>query len=86
MAKQENIHLTGVVKDKHANATFDVELENAHIVKCGISGKIRIHNINIIVGDKVEIAVSMYDLNKGTIVTKLTERTHVYTAPKRRKK
>ena len=50
---------------------FKVELDNGHEVLCHISGKIRINNIRIMVGDKVKIAMSPYDLNKARIETRL---------------
>ena len=71
MSKQNVLNLTGVVVEALANSMFRVELENGHEVLCHISGKIRINNIRIMVGDKVKIAMSPYDLNKGRIETRL---------------
>ncbi len=67
MAKQKPIIQDGVVIESMKNAKFKVELENGHIVLCDISGKIRIHNIRISVGDKVKIEMTPYDLSKGRI-------------------
>ena len=71
MSKQNVLSLTGVIVEALANSMFRVELENGHEVLCHISGKIRINNIRIMVGDKVKIAISPYDLNKGRIETRL---------------
>jgi len=67
MAKEEAIKLDGTVKESHPNATFDVELDNKHIVKAHISGKMRLHNIRILPGDKVTVELSPYDLTRGRI-------------------
>ncbi len=71
MSKQGVLNLTGVVTEALANSMFKVELDNGHEVLCHISGKIRINNIRIMVGDKVKIAMSPYDLNKARIETRL---------------
>lgn len=71
MSKQDVLNLTGVVTEALANSMFKVELDNGHEVLCHISGKIRINNIRIMVGDKVKIAMSPYDLNKARIETRL---------------
>ena len=71
MSKQNVLNLNGVVTEALANSMFKVELENGHEVLCHISGKIRINNIRIMVGDKVKIAMSPYDLNKARIETRL---------------
>ena len=68
MSKQNALSLDGIVIEALANSMFRVELDNGHEVMCHISGKIRINNIRIMVGDKVRIAVSPYDLTKGRIV------------------
>ena len=49
------------------NATFRVKLPNGHIVTASISGKLRLNSIKILVGDKVTVEVSIYDLSKGRI-------------------
>jgi translation initiation factor IF-1 len=67
MSKEEAIVVTGTVKEPLPNAMFKVELENGHIVLAHISGKMRMHNIRILPGDKVTIELSPYDLNRGRI-------------------
>jgi translation initiation factor IF-1 len=67
MSKEEAIAVNGVVKEPLPNAMFKVELENGHIVLAHISGKMRMHNIRILPGDKVSIELSPYDLNRGRI-------------------
>jgi translation initiation factor IF-1 len=67
MSKEEAIAVTGVVKEPLPNAMFKVELENGHIVLAHISGKMRMHNIRILPGDKVSLELSPYDLNRGRI-------------------
>lgn len=72
MSKQNVLSLTGVVTEALANSMFKVELdETGHEIICHISGKIRINNIRIMVGDKVKVAMSPYDLNKARIETRL---------------
>jgi len=68
MAKDDVIEVDGKVIDKLPNAVFKVELENGHIVTAHIAGKLRQNNIRIIVGDKVLMELSPYDLSKGRIV------------------
>jgi translation initiation factor IF-1 len=67
MAKKEAIEVEGVVIEALPNATFNVELANGHKVLAHISGKIRVHYIRILPGDKVLIELSPYDLNRGRI-------------------
>ena len=67
MAKQGPIKVDGVVTETLPNANFKVQLENGHIILAHISGKMRMHFIKILVGDKVAIELSPYDLNKGRI-------------------
>ncbi|MCZ2357462.1 MAG: translation initiation factor IF-1 [Bacteroidia bacterium] len=67
MAKQLSIKLDGIIQEALPNATFQVRLENGHIVLAHISGKMRMHYIKILPGDKVSIEVSPYDLTKGRI-------------------
>jgi len=68
VAKEEPIRVEGVVKESLPNATFRVELENGHQLLAHVSGKIRMHFIRILPGDKVTVEVSPYDLAKGRIV------------------
>ena len=67
MAKQANIELDGVILESLSNAMFRVELENGHTLIAHISGKMRMHYIKILTGDKVKLEMSHYDLSKGRI-------------------
>ena len=67
MAKEEAIELEGTVVEPLPNAMFKVELENGHQVLAHISGKMRMHYIKILPGDKVTIELSPYDLDRGRI-------------------
>ena len=68
MAKEEGIQVEGTVIEPLPNAMFRVELENGHKVLAHISGKMRMHFIKILPGDKVTIEMSPYDLTRGRIV------------------
>ncbi|MBO4773798.1 MAG: translation initiation factor IF-1 [Bacteroidales bacterium] len=68
MAKQSSIEQDGIVKESLGNAMFRVELENGHIVTAHISGKMRMHYIKILPGDKVKMEMSIYDLSKARII------------------
>ena len=68
MSKADVIEIEGVVVEKLPNAMFKVELENGHIVLAHISGKLRMHYIRILPGDKVTLELSPYDLSKGRII------------------
>ena len=67
MAKQGVIEQDGVVVEALSNAMFRVELENGHEITASISGKMRMHYIRILQGDKVKVEMSPYDLTKGRI-------------------
>jgi translation initiation factor IF-1 len=67
MAKQSNIEIDGTVIEALSNAMFRVELENGHVVTAHISGKMRMHYIKILPGDKVRLEMSPYDLSKARI-------------------
>ena len=67
MAKQSSIQLDGTVIESLGNAMFRVELENGHEITAHISGKMRMHYIKILPGDKVKVEMSPYDLTKGRI-------------------
>jgi translation initiation factor IF-1 len=67
MAKQASIEKDGVITEALSNAMFRVELENGHVVTAHISGKMRMHYIKILPGDKVRIEMSPYDFSKGRI-------------------
>ncbi len=68
MAKQQSIEQDGKIIEALSNAMFRVELENGHEVIAHISGKMRMHYIKILPGDKVKLEMSPYDLTKGRIV------------------
>ena len=68
MAKEEGIQVEGTVVEPLPNAMFRVELENGHKVLAHISGKMRMHFIKILPGDKVTVELSPYDLTRGRIV------------------
>lgn len=68
MAKEEAIRVDGIVLETLPNAMFRVELENKHQVLAHISGKMRMHFIKILPGDKVTLELSPYDLTRGRIV------------------
>ena len=67
MAKQASIEQDGTIAEALSNAMFRVELENGHEVIAHISGKMRMHYIKILPGDKVKLEMSPYDLTKGRI-------------------
>ncbi len=67
MAKEGSIQMTGTVMEALPNAMFRVELENGHEITAHISGKIRMHYIRILPGDKVQVELSPYDLTRGRI-------------------
>ena len=67
MAKEEGISVEGTVIEALPNAMFRVELENQHIVLAHVSGKMRMHFIRILPGDKVTVELSPYDLTRGRI-------------------
>lgn len=67
MSKQPSIEQDGIIKEALSNAMFRVELKNGHVITAHISGKMRMHYIKILPGDKVRIEMSPYDLTKGRI-------------------
>ncbi|MDO8568266.1 MAG: translation initiation factor IF-1 [Dehalococcoidales bacterium] len=71
MAKKEVIEVEGAVTEALPNAMFRVELANGHKVLAHISGKMRIHYIKILPGDKVLVQLSPYDLSRGRITYRL---------------
>ncbi len=71
MPKDDVIEFEGTVVEVLPNATFKVQLPNDHIVTATISGKIRMNYIKILLGDKVTVEVSVYDLNKGRITYRM---------------
>jgi len=67
VAKEDAIEVEGVVTEALPNAMFRVELQNGHKVLAHVSGKIRMHFIRILPGDKVSVELSPYDLSRGRI-------------------
>lgn len=67
MSKQQAIEKDGTIIEALSNAMFRVELDNGHVIIAHISGKMRMHYIKILPGDKVKVEMSPYDLSKGRI-------------------
>ncbi len=67
MAKQELIKQDGIIEEALSNAMFRVRLQNDHLIVATISGKMRMHYIRILPGDKVAVEMSPYDLSRGRI-------------------
>ncbi|RLD22684.1 MAG: translation initiation factor IF-1 [Bacteroidetes bacterium] len=67
MAKQPLIKQDGIIEEALSNAMFRVRLENNHVLVATISGKMRMHYIRILPGDKVAVEMSPYDLSRGRI-------------------
>jgi translation initiation factor IF-1 len=68
LGKEDAIELEGTVIEPLPNAMFKVELENGHVVLAHVSGKMRMHYIRILPGDKVTVELSPYDLSRGRII------------------
>jgi translation initiation factor IF-1 len=71
MAKEDLIEFDGKVVEALPNSMFRVELENGHIVLAHISGKMRKNHIKVLLGDKVKVEMTPYDLTKGRISSRL---------------
>ncbi len=67
MPKDDVVEFDGQVIEALPNATFRVRLTNGHVVTASISGRLRLNSIKVLVGDKVHVEVSIYDLSKGRI-------------------
>ena len=67
MAKEKPIEVDGEIKETLPNAMFKVVLDNGHEIIAHVSGKMRMHYIKILPGDKVKLELSPYDLNRGRI-------------------
>ncbi len=74
MAKEDLIEVQGTIRETLPNAMFRVELENGHRVLAHISGKMRMHYIKILPGDKVTMELSPYDLTRGRITYRFSGR------------
>lgn len=68
MNEKDTIELEGVVLESLPNTLFSVELNNGHKIKAMLGGKMRMHRISILPGDKVVVKISPYDLSKGRII------------------
>ncbi|MFM8386444.1 MAG: translation initiation factor IF-1 [Planctomycetia bacterium] len=68
MAREDNLRLEAKVVEARPNAMFLVQLENGHQILAHVSGKMRMHFIRILPGDRVTVEMSPYDLSKGRIV------------------
>ena len=68
MPKEDAIRVEATVKEALPNAMFRVELQGGHVVLAHVSGKMRMHFIRILPGDRVTLEISPYDLSKGRIV------------------
>ena len=73
MAKEELIETEGKIVEALPNAMFRVQLENGHIVLAHVSGKMRMHFIRILPGDKVKLELSPYDLSRGRITFRVKQ-------------
>ena len=67
MAKQDAIEVDGTITEALSNAMFRVQLESGHVIIANISGKMRMHCIKILPGDRVKVEMSPYDLTRGRI-------------------
>jgi translation initiation factor IF-1 len=67
MSRDSSIEVEGVVKEALSNAMFKVQLDNGHVLVAHVSGKMRMHYIKILLGDRVKVELSPYDLSKGRI-------------------
>ena len=68
MAKEDTMRLEGEIIDVLPNAMFKVKLENDHVILSYVSGKMRQHEIRILMGDRVDVEMTAYDLTRGRIV------------------
>jgi translation initiation factor IF-1 len=68
MAKEESIKMSGKIEEVLPNAMFRVKLENGHIIIATLGGKLRQHNIRILLGDSVDVEMSPYDMTRGRVV------------------
>ncbi len=71
MTHQGSFEFEGIVKESLPNTLFRVELENGEVILCHLSGKMRMHFIKILPGDKVRVEVTPYDRTKGRITYRI---------------
>lgn len=84
MAKEELLEMQGVVNDVLPDGRFRVELENGHVMIAYTAGKMKKHHIRILLGDKVTLELSPYDLTKGRITFRHIETRGAPPAQRRR--
>lgn len=68
MANEDKILVPGTVSKILPGTKFEVTLENGHVVVCTLSGKLRMNQIRVLVGDKVDVEMSLYDITKGRVI------------------
>jgi translation initiation factor IF-1 len=71
VSKSDNFEIVGTIIDKIPGGKFKVKLENEHEMMCTVSGKIRLSNIRLVVGDSVKVSISPYDINNGIITWRM---------------
>jgi len=71
MAKQQNLEVEGTITEALGNSIFRAQLDSGHLIIAHLSGKIRMHSIQILPGDKVLMDMSPYDLTRGRITRRL---------------
>ena len=75
MAKEDNIEMEGSIVDTLPNTLFRVQLQNGHIITAHICGKMRKYYIRVLLGDRVLVELSPYDLTRGRITYRYKERS-----------
>ncbi len=71
MPKEDGIEVEGTVVEALSNATFRVEVQGGHVVLAHLGGKLRMHSIRVLPGDRVKLELSPYDLTRGRIIFRL---------------
>lgn len=71
MSKSDNFEIVGTIIDKVPGGKFKVKLENDHETMCTVSGRIRLSNIRLVIGDSVKVNISPYDINNGIITWRI---------------
>ncbi|MCK4667569.1 translation initiation factor IF-1 [Candidatus Dependentiae bacterium] len=70
MSKEKKVKVQGTILEQLPNTTFRVKLENGFVISAHISGKMRMHYIKLLPGDKVTVEISQYDIQRGRIVVR----------------
>ncbi len=89
MQEEKVVTVEGIVTDVLPGLEYNVKINHTgieHNLKCYVSGKMRTNYIQLIKGDKVKVEISLYDINTGRIVYRITQRTHEQGPPRRAKK